>query len=144
MTSGEIVGLITGILTIIGVIVATTRYVTQLQFKVRQERLEAEKEGLEKRFGDIEARYKELLNEIEISRRVGTASLTRKKDIDDTLLSIMKAMFAEAGAILRPFRARVSVHPANGKKSNVAEEKDNSYAKQRWALLQDWQAIHKS
>jgi len=62
MTPTEIVGLITGILTVIGVIVTITRYLTSLQFKITQERLEAEKEAAEKKSRDLEARYQELLN----------------------------------------------------------------------------------
>jgi hypothetical protein len=50
----------------------------------------------------------------------------------------------QIAAIIRAFGARVSVDPADGKTSSVAKEKDNSYAKQCWALFQDWQAICKS
>ncbi len=111
MTTTELVGLITGVLTILGVVVALTKYVTQLQFKMRQERLKAENELAEKRIGDLAARNKELLNEIVITKRVGTAALTRKMDIDDELLSIMKTMQAEAGSIFVPLPSRSSSGP---------------------------------
>jgi len=108
MTPTEIVGLITGILTVIGVIVTITRYLTSLQFKITQERLEAEKEAAEKKSRDLEARYQELLNQLAIAKRVGTAAIVRKMAIDDELLSIMKTMRAQAGSILIPIRGKES------------------------------------
>lgn len=111
MTVAELVSLITGILAILGVVVAVTRYVTQLQFKVRQERLEIEKELAEKRINDLESRNREILNEIAIARRVGTAALTRKMEIEEDLLSIMKTTQAGAGSIYVPLTARTPSEP---------------------------------
>lgn len=43
MTWPETIGVITGVVTIAGVLVAVTRYITHLQSQVRLERLEAER-----------------------------------------------------------------------------------------------------
>ncbi len=112
MTTTELVGLVTGTLTTLGVIVAVTKYVTQLQFKIRQERLEVEKEHSHSRIKDLEAKNKDLQNEIVITKRVGTAALTRKIDIDNDLLLIMKMMQAEAGSIFVPLVERSCLDPS--------------------------------
>ena len=108
MTPTEIIGLITGVLTVLGVIVTITRYLTQLQFRITQERLEAEKEAAEKRSRDLEARYQDLLNQLAIAKRVGTTAIVRKMAIDEELLSIMKVMRAQAGSILIPITRKAS------------------------------------
>lgn len=102
MTAGELIGLITGGLTIIGAVVAVTRYVTELQYKVRQERLQTEKELADKRIEDLEARGKELLNQLVTAKRVGTAALNQKMEIDDELALLMRNFAAGAASIYVP------------------------------------------
>lgn len=111
MTTTELVGLITGILTIVGSVIAVTRYLTQLQFRLHQERLEAEKRAVEKKLSDLEATNRELLNQIAIARRVGTAALVRKMAIDEELASIMKTTQAQAGSILIPLQSQALSEP---------------------------------
>lgn len=111
MSLPEMIGIITGMLTIIGFVATVTRYLTQIQFRLRQEHLEAEKQAAEKRISDLEAINQELMNQIAIARRVGTAALVRKVAIDEELLSIMKTIRAQAASIFIPLKSRVSPEP---------------------------------
>ncbi|MBI3000033.1 MAG: GAF domain-containing protein [Deltaproteobacteria bacterium] len=111
MAVTEWIGITTGGLTILGTIVGITRYITQLQFKVSQERLEADNTLVQKRYSDLEARYKELLDEVATSRRVGTAVLTKKLEIDESLQATMRDMRAGAGSIYIPLLDRTSSEP---------------------------------
>jgi class 3 adenylate cyclase/NTP pyrophosphatase (non-canonical NTP hydrolase) len=107
----ELVTLVTLTLTALTAVVGVTRYVTQVQFKVRQEHLEAEKEALERQHADLEARHKELVDEVAIAARIGTAALTRKQEIDDELSSVMEYMQANAGSLYIPLAAESSSEP---------------------------------
>jgi len=111
MTATELVSLIVGVLTVLSAVAGVTRYITRLQFKVRQERLEAEKEFSEKRASDLEARYNQLLNEVAVSRRIGTAALIRKMEIDEDLENIMEITRAGAGSIYVPLKTKESPQP---------------------------------
>lgn len=104
MSWPEIIGLITGILTIAGVIVALTRYVTQLQLQVGLDRCEAGKSQAEKARSDLTAANKLLLEELAVARRTGGAASAKKAQIDDELCSLMKLLSAEAGSVYLPLR----------------------------------------
>lgn len=102
MSWPETVGLITGILTIAGVIVALTRYVTQLQSQVRLERLQVEKEQAEKARSDLTATNRLLLEELTSARRTGAAASAKKAEIDKELSCLMKLTSAGAGSVYLP------------------------------------------
>ena len=102
MSWPEIIGLITGILTIAGVIVALTRYVTQLQSQVRLERLQTEKEQAEKARSDLGATNRLLLEELASARRVGAAASAKKVEIDEELSSLMRLTSAGGGSVYLP------------------------------------------
>jgi class 3 adenylate cyclase len=102
MSWPEIVGLITGILTIVGVVVALTRYVTQLQLQVRLERSETQKSQAEEARADLMAANKLLLEELAVTRRTGGAASAKKAEIDDELRTLMTLLSAEAGSVYLP------------------------------------------
>jgi len=110
MDASEIVKVVAGGLTILGVITGIIRYITQLEYKVKQERLEADnqklkedKDFIKERFLDLEAKYTNLANELSIAKRIGQTALVQKKEIDEQLLSIMNIVNARAGSIFIPF-----------------------------------------
>jgi len=107
----EVAALVTLILTVLASIVAITRYVTQLQFKMRQENLEVEKERLERKYLDLDAKYRDLAGEITKAKMVGTAILMKKMEIDQDLASVMNVMRAQAGSVFIPLRSQSSTEP---------------------------------
>ena len=111
MTLAEGVGLAAGILTMLGIIVAVVRYLTRLQLKVPLELLQAEKKNLENLYSDLTAKHKELVEEIAISRRVGAAAMSKKRDIEDYLSKVMDIMQAGAGSVYIPLLSSSSSTP---------------------------------
>jgi class 3 adenylate cyclase len=99
MTPEAVVGIAAGLVTIMGAAVAVTRYITGLQYKIREEKLQAERTAAQQQFRDLDARYQQLVNEVAVSRRIGTAALSRKRDVDEELLALMSAMQAGAGSV---------------------------------------------
>src|SRR2546423_1971318 len=95
MSWPQIISIITGLLSIGGVVVSITRYITRLQLEVRLERLTAEKEKAEASRSDLVAMNKLLVDELAAARRVGAVASAQKGEIDDELASLMK--LAEAG-----------------------------------------------
>jgi class 3 adenylate cyclase len=111
MSTLETIGLITGIITILGAVVGVTRYVTQLQYRVGQERLQSEAEHSQQRISDLEARNRDLLNDMALARRVGTAALSRKLEVDEALEAVMGRMRARAGSVYIPLPAEDGGEP---------------------------------
>lgn len=68
MSWPQIVSIVTGLLSIGGVIVSVTRYITRLQLEVRLERLTAEKEKAETSRSDLVAMNKLLADELAAAR----------------------------------------------------------------------------
>ena len=112
MSFPETIGVITGILTIAGVLVAVTRYITQLQSQVRLERLAAEKAEADKTRSDLTATNKLLLEELAIARRTGAAASAKKAEIDAELSSLMKLTSAGGGSVYLPLVQNDSDQPA--------------------------------
>jgi class 3 adenylate cyclase len=102
MTLPEIVGVIAGVLTIAGVLVAATRYITQLQYQVRIERLQTQKESGAKAQSDLAAMNSLLVEELSAARRTGAVAAAKKGEVDDALTSIMKLTGAGGGSIYVP------------------------------------------
>lgn len=112
MTWPEIVGLITGGLTVAGALVGITRYITQLQFQVRLERLQAEKDDAEKTRSDLAAANKLLLDELTAARRTGAVVSAKKAEIEEHLSSLMKLMQAGAGSVYVPLPINSGTGPS--------------------------------
>lgn len=102
MTLLDIVGLITGILTIAAILAALVRYVTQLQSQVRLERLQVEKEQAEKARSDLAATNKQLLEELAGAQRIGAAASAKKAEVEEELSSIIRLASAGAGSVYLP------------------------------------------
>jgi class 3 adenylate cyclase len=107
----EIIGLITGAVTIAGALVGVTRYISQLQFQVRLERLEAEKEQAEKTRSDLTATNKLLLDDLTAARRGGAAASAKKAEIEEALSSLMKLTQARAGSVYVPLMNETDRNP---------------------------------
>ncbi|MFL5327870.1 MAG: GAF domain-containing protein [Gemmataceae bacterium] len=102
MTLPEIISIITGSLTVAGVIVTVTRYITRLQLEVKMERLQADREKAETSRTDLMAVNKMLLDELASARRVGAAASAKKGEIDDELQSVMRMIQASGASIYIP------------------------------------------
>ena len=120
----DLLGIITGIISILGIVVGLTRYITQLQYKLAQERLEREKEDLNNQYLKTKAQYEDARNELIRAKEIGAEILTRKLHIDDSLSQIMKQTEAEAGSIYVPsskagFLVFLSIQPLNQQTSKL-------------------------
>ena len=103
------VGMLT--IAILGGIVAITRYITQLQSKLRQTRLTQEKSELTHKLRVIGDRYNELLNQITASQKSGTLALALRIEIEQDLTRLMRVLGAEAGSIFIPVRSQQTHDP---------------------------------
>jgi class 3 adenylate cyclase len=108
----ELAALAALILSIFAGVVSITRYITRLQFKVKTERLQVEKELADKRHSDLDAKYRELLDEVAVARRVGTAVLAKRIEVESGLSTVMKTMLAQAGSVYVPLLSKGSSEPS--------------------------------
>lgn len=120
----SVLSILTGVLSILGIVVGLTRYITQLQFKLTQDRLEKEKEDLNNQYLKTKAQYEDVRSELTRARELGAEVLTRKLHIDDALSQIMKQSEAEAGSIYVPsnklgFLVFLSIQPLNQQTSKL-------------------------
>ena len=100
MSPAQLAGLVTAILAVLGAVVGLTRYVSGLYFRVRQQRLLQDIERFKEQNAELEAKHKSLLEELAIARRIGTAAIFKKEEIDNELLRAMETLQADAGSIL--------------------------------------------
>jgi class 3 adenylate cyclase len=105
------IGIITGILTIVGVVVAVTRYVTQLQAQLKIERLEGEKTKAETARADLAAANNTLLDELAAARRGGAEASARKAEVDKELETLVRMTGASAGSVYIPLPSERSNEP---------------------------------
>ncbi len=129
MSPESAIGMVAGVVSILAAVVAVTRHITKLHYGIGQEKLEGQKELAEKRYEDLDARYKDLLDLVAASRRTGTEALAKKADIDEELTSVMAKMRATASSIYVPLldsAARrpsglvfLSIQPFNRKASSL-------------------------
>ncbi|WP_210395904.1 GAF domain-containing protein [Motiliproteus sediminis] len=105
MAWSEILGIVTGLLSVAGVIVAVTRYITKLQLEVKLERLENEKNQLDQNQANLRATNKLLLDELSIARRTGAAASAKKSEIDRELANLMQMTQASGGSVYLPNRS---------------------------------------
>jgi class 3 adenylate cyclase len=91
------VGLVTGILTVLGVVVAVTTYVTSLQTKIEREKLASENKNLADRVAALRG-------QIAGVAEVGAAAINLKVDADHQLRELMRKTGASGGSIYMPVR----------------------------------------
>lgn len=120
----ETLGIITGVISVLGVVVGLTRYITQLQHKLTEEKLEKELEQLKGLYQKTQAQYEDARKELIKVKGVGAESLARKLHLDDALTQIMKETEAEAGSIYIPstkpgFLIFLSIQPLNQQTSKL-------------------------
>ncbi len=113
MDISTIIGLITGGLTIVGAIIALTRYLTNLQTQVKIERLESQNQKSEQTIKDLAAKNKFIAEELTAARKTGSALSAQKAEMDQLLMSIMSSLEADAGSIYIPLFPSEG-HEANG------------------------------
>ncbi len=102
MEPGEWVALVTAILAVLGVVVGVTRYITQLQFKIGEEKLAVEMRQLQDRYAELDASHEEVLQIVANVRSVGSAALVIKGQMDAELRIAMETLKASASSILTP------------------------------------------
>jgi class 3 adenylate cyclase len=110
-TFGQWIGLIGGVLTILGVVAGLTRYFTQAQEKAARDKVEAEKRDLEGKVAGLQAQRDQLLGQIELAGRAGSAVLSQKAGLDSEVQSLMLALAASGASLYVPVRSpRGDVH----------------------------------
>jgi class 3 adenylate cyclase len=98
------IGLASGIIAILGVVVALTRHLTKVQEESARAKVEAENRDLARKVTDLEARRDQLLDQITLAGRAGNAALHQKAELDTLLQSLMTATGASGGSIYLPVR----------------------------------------
>lgn len=122
------IGIVTGLLTILGTVVAVTLHVARLQSRIAHDRLKHEKQDLETRLADLGARYDSLVAETAASRSLGGVLLARKMEVDAELTGLMHKLRATAGSVYVPVRA------ANGELQGLAFLSIEPFGKESQAL----------
>jgi class 3 adenylate cyclase len=108
------IGTVAGVIGILGALVTLTRYLTQLQLRLRLERAEGELKQVRERHAELEVRHKDLLREVATAKSLGTAALVKKTDIDTELRTAMETVDATASSILVPEPTPgLAVNPSN-------------------------------
>ena len=107
----QLVGIVSGALAILGVAVAVTRYLTKLQEQRERDKIAEENRGLLSKVDSLENRQAQLLDQIALAGRAGSAALTQKASLDKQLQGLMGATGASGGSIYVPVRSpRGDVH----------------------------------
>ncbi len=102
MSLEALIGIAAGAVTILGAVVAVTHRITSAEHRLREQKLQTERDATVQRHQDLDARYQKLVNEVAISTRIGTEALAKKQEIDEQLTSLMEAMQARAGSVYIP------------------------------------------
>ncbi len=102
MSLEALIGIAAGAVTILGAVVAVTHRITSAEHRLREQKLQTERDATVQRHQDLDARYQKLVNEVAISTRIGTEALAKKQAIDEQLASLMEAMQARAGSVYIP------------------------------------------
>ncbi len=93
MGPDKIIALVTGVISILGTVVAVSIYITKLQSKIEIERLKDTIKSQAQKSKELEEKYVTAL-------RAGSAVTERKRDIDNELMTVTDAVEAEASSIL--------------------------------------------
>ena len=105
---GTIVGLAATTVGLAGTLVGITRYITNLQFQIKLERLEAERNQADKARADAIAANTLLVEELAAARKSGAAASAKKGEIDNALSSIMTLTKAQSGSVYLPLKEESS------------------------------------
>jgi class 3 adenylate cyclase len=105
------IGIVTGLLTIMGVVATVAYRWTKVQEEAERSRVVAENRDLTRKVAELESRRDQLLEQIAVAGRAGNAALHQKTELDAALRSIMAATGASGGSIYVPVRSpRGEVH----------------------------------
>jgi class 3 adenylate cyclase len=102
MSLEALIGIAAGAVTILGAVVAATHRITSAEHRLREQKLQTERDAALQKHQDLDARYQKLVNEVAISTRIGTEALAKKQEIDEQLTSLMESMQARAGSVYIP------------------------------------------
>jgi class 3 adenylate cyclase len=91
----SLIAIATGVLTLLGAVVAITRYTTRLQCQIEQSGLQDELKRIQQRYADLEVTYRDML-------RSGADAVTKKSAIETELMTIIAAVRATSGSIIIP------------------------------------------
>lgn len=91
----QIVGIATGVVTVLGAVVGVTVYFTRLKLQIQQARLEDQLKRIEEKYSELETRHQSLLC-------AGGVVFHQKQEIDTKLSTITDAVQASASSILVP------------------------------------------
>lgn len=97
---GPAIGVVTGLITIAGTIVAVTLYIARLQAKMAEERARSENERLQAEIGGLKKQNAELEEKYRTAIRAGSALAQQKTELENELLILSDAVDAERSCIL--------------------------------------------
>lgn len=105
------VGIVTGVLAVLTTVVAVTRHWTKVQDQAERDKIAAENRDLVRKVAELESRRDQLLEQISVAGRAGSAALHQKSELDSRLQSLMGATGASGGSVYIPVRSpRGEVH----------------------------------
>lgn len=102
MSLPQIIGLITGALTIVGTVVAVAVYMTKLQAQVQQGKLEVSLTNMQEKLEAMEAKYSDLRARHQETLVAGSYLAGKKQAIDIELANLTDALEANSSSILVP------------------------------------------
>jgi class 3 adenylate cyclase len=99
------IGVVIGLLTVLGTVVAVTRHLTQVQAQAEREKLAAENRDLTGQVAKLEATRAQLTEQIVVGGRAGHAAMHLKAQVDGQLRGLMEKLGATGGSIYVPVRS---------------------------------------
>lgn len=111
MTSAQIVGLIVGLISIIGTVVAVTIHITKLQAQIQQAKGEAELTSVREKLTEMENSYLDLKEKHKSAISAGGIITGKIYAIDLELASMSDAVEARSSSILVPVPSEVDEDP---------------------------------
>lgn len=111
MTLPQIIGLIVGVLSILGTVVAVTIRITKLQAQLEQAKSEAQLNSVREKLTEIESSYSVLQEKHRTAITAGTIVTGKLYAIDFELANMSDAVEAKSSSILVPVPSEVDEEP---------------------------------
>ncbi|HEU4510417.1 MAG TPA: adenylate/guanylate cyclase domain-containing protein [Pyrinomonadaceae bacterium] len=111
MTLPQLIGLIVGLLSILGTVVALTVHITKLQAQLQQAKLEAELNSARQKLTEIENSYSDLSEKHKTAITAGGVITGKIYAIEYELASLSDALEANSSSILVPVPSELDEEP---------------------------------
>jgi class 3 adenylate cyclase len=111
MTLPQLIGLIVGLLSILGTVVALTVHITKLQAQLQQAKLETELNSARQKLTEIENSYSDLSEKHKTAITAGSVITGKIYAIEHELASMSDALEANSSSILVPVPSELDEEP---------------------------------